>query len=93
MSTVEIIRSGPVAVLRFGEPPVNSLGLATRQGLAAAISAAIADPGVAAIVLAGRHGAFSTPIRRGRRCVPPAPGSRPSLTSGRPTFADATATR
>jgi 3-hydroxyacyl-CoA dehydrogenase len=59
MSTVETSRSGPVAVLRFGEPPVNSLGLATRQGLAAAISAAIADPGVAAIVLAGRNGTFS----------------------------------
>ena len=37
--------------------------------------------------------AFSTPIRRGRRCVPPAPGSSPSFTSGRPTFAVASATR
>ena len=30
---------------------------------------------------------FWMPIRRGRRCVPPAPGSRPSLTSGRPILA------
>ena len=30
---------------------------------------------------------------RGRRCVPPAPGSRPSLTSGSPNCADGTATR
>ena len=37
--------------------------------------------------------AFSGPIRRGRRWVPPAPGNRPSLTSGRPTRAPATATR
>ncbi len=59
MSTVETSRSGSVAVVRFGEPPVNSLGLATRQALAAAISAAIADPGVSAIVLAGRNGTFS----------------------------------
>ena len=29
MSTVETSRSGSVAVVRFGEPPVNSLGLAT----------------------------------------------------------------
>ena len=37
--------------------------------------------------------AFSTPMRRGRRCVPPAPGMRPSLISGRPHFADGTAMR
>ena len=37
--------------------------------------------------------AVAGPTRRGRRCVPPAPGSRPSFTSGRPTFAEATATR
>ena len=37
--------------------------------------------------------AFSGPTRRGRRWVPPAPGNRPSLTSGRPTRAAAAATR
>ena len=37
--------------------------------------------------------ARSTPTRRGRRWVPPAPGMRPSLTSGRPSFASALATR
>ena len=36
--------------------------------------------------------AFSTPATRGSRCVPPAPGSRPSFTSGTPNFADGTAT-
>ena len=37
--------------------------------------------------------AFWAPTMRGRRWVPPAPGSRPRFTSGRPTFADGTATR
>mmetsp|Transcript_16083 Transcript_16083/g.24241 ORF Transcript_16083/g.24241 Transcript_16083/m.24241 type:complete len:234 (+) Transcript_16083:1312-2013(+) len=31
--------------------------------------------------------AFSTPMRRGRRCVPPAPGRMPRCTSGNPTDA------
>ena len=37
--------------------------------------------------------AATAPIRRGRRWVPPAPGSRPSLTSGRPILAVGEATR
>ena len=37
--------------------------------------------------------AFSTPMSRGSRCVPPAPGMSPSLISGRPHFADGTAMR
>ena len=37
--------------------------------------------------------AASGPIRRGNLCVPPAPGSRPSLISGNPSFAEGTATR
>ena len=32
--------------------------------------------------------ALPTPATRGSRCVPPAPGSSPSLTSGVPSFAD-----
>ena len=59
MPTVETSRSGPVAVIRFGEPPVNSLGAATRRALADAVNAAIDDPAVSAIVLAGRNGLFS----------------------------------
>ena len=37
--------------------------------------------------------AASTPATRGNRCVPPAPGRSPSLTSGSPTCPAATATR
>src|SRR5271168_4548184 len=37
--------------------------------------------------------ALATPARRGRRCVPAAPGMMPSFTSGWPTCALATATR
>ena len=37
--------------------------------------------------------AFCTPTIRGSRCVPPAPGSSPRLTSGRPHFALGTAMR
>ena len=53
------VQDGRIAVVSFGEPPVNSLGLATRRDLAAAIDAAIADPAVAAIVLGGANGLFS----------------------------------
>ena len=52
-------RTGNVAVLTFGEAPVNSLGAATRRALTEAVDAAIADPGVAAIVVTGRNGLFS----------------------------------
>jgi hypothetical protein len=37
--------------------------------------------------------AFSTPITRGSRCVPPAPGIRPSFTSGSATLVPGAATR
>jgi 3-hydroxyacyl-CoA dehydrogenase len=48
-----------VAVIRFGEAPVNSFGQATRRELVAAIDAAVSDPAVQAIVIAGNNGLFS----------------------------------
>jgi 3-hydroxyacyl-CoA dehydrogenase len=57
--TVDTTRRGTVAVIAFGEPPVNSLGHSTRRALAQAFEAAIADAGVQAIVLTGRNGLFS----------------------------------
>ena len=59
MSTVVSAREGPVAVIRFGAPPVNSLGHQTRRDLTAAVDAAVADAAVTAIVIAGRNGLFS----------------------------------
>jgi 3-hydroxyacyl-CoA dehydrogenase len=53
------VQDGRVAVVTFGEPPVNSLGFATRRDLAAAIDAAIADPATEVIVLTGANGLFS----------------------------------
>ncbi|MDE2294999.1 MAG: enoyl-CoA hydratase/isomerase family protein [Gammaproteobacteria bacterium] len=53
------VQDGRVAVVTFGEPPVNSLGLTTRRDLAAALDAAITDPATAAIVLGGANGLFS----------------------------------
>lgn len=57
--TVTTVSHGRVAVITFGQPPVNSLGYALRRELAASIDAAIADPSVAAIVLTGANGIFS----------------------------------
>ena len=59
MKFVTAGREGAIAVIRFGEPPVNSLGHATRVALAKAIDEAIGDAEVRAIVLAGRNGLFS----------------------------------
>ena len=50
---------GTIAVLTLDNPPVNSLGLKTRQELAIALDKAMADPGIAAIVLAGGGKGFS----------------------------------
>jgi len=48
-----------IAVLRFDNPPVNSLGLELRQAIVEAIDRANADPAVQAIVLIGSGAGFS----------------------------------
>ena len=50
---------GSVALITLDAPPVNSLGLALRQSLAASIGRALQDDTVAAIVLAGAGKGFS----------------------------------
>ncbi len=50
---------GKVAVITLDNPPVNGLGLATRQGLVAGLEQAQADAAVKAIVLTGAGKAFS----------------------------------
>ncbi len=59
MSATETVRNGSVAVISFGDPPVNSLGSQTRRELVAAVQAAIADATVAAVVITGRRAQFS----------------------------------
>jgi len=48
-----------VAVIHFGDPPVNSLGYETRRDLLSALERAATDRSVAAIVIAGNDGKFS----------------------------------
>jgi len=64
-------------------------------------SSASTSPSPAAIAASAPRGsplvisfsAAAAPISRGARCVPPAPGSSPSFTSGRPSFAAGSSTR
>ncbi|HEX5128457.1 MAG TPA: enoyl-CoA hydratase-related protein, partial [Usitatibacter sp.] len=48
-----------VAVITLDTPPVNGLGLALREGIAAAFARANADAAVEAIVVIGANGLFS----------------------------------
>ncbi len=50
---------GDVAVVTLDNPPVNGLGLETRQGVAAGVERAWADAAVKAIVITGAGKAFS----------------------------------
>jgi 3-hydroxyacyl-CoA dehydrogenase len=50
---------GPIAVITLNSPPVNSLGAALRQHIAAAVHQAGLDPAVHAMVLIGNAKAFS----------------------------------
>jgi 3-hydroxyacyl-CoA dehydrogenase len=51
--TARLIRHGDVALVELDHPPVNALSHGLRQGLEASLDAALADPAVRAIVLAG----------------------------------------
>ncbi|MDO9262622.1 MAG: 3-hydroxyacyl-CoA dehydrogenase NAD-binding domain-containing protein, partial [Desulfosalsimonadaceae bacterium] len=50
---------GNVAVITLNNPPVNGLGLSTRQGIADGMASANADAAVTAIVITGAGKAFS----------------------------------
>ncbi len=52
------VRDG-VAVITLDNPPVNGLGMATRQAVAAGVEQAVADAGVRGIVVTGAGKAFS----------------------------------
>jgi 3-hydroxyacyl-CoA dehydrogenase len=51
---------GDVAVITLDNPPMNGLGLSTRQGVVRALDQAIANPAIKAMVLTGAGKAFSS---------------------------------
>ena len=57
--TAEYKVHGDVALITLDNPPVNGLGLATRQAIAAGLEQAQDDPAIKAIVLTGAGKAFS----------------------------------
>lgn len=57
--TAHYLASGNIAVITLDNPPINGLGLSTRQGIAAAMEQANADAAIKAIVITGAGKAFS----------------------------------
>ena len=57
-SVVTTARAGAILVVTINNPPVNALGVAVRQGLAAAMAQAQADAAVAGVLLVGAGKAF-----------------------------------
>ncbi|MCU0932549.1 MAG: 3-hydroxyacyl-CoA dehydrogenase NAD-binding domain-containing protein [Serpentinimonas sp.] len=51
---------GDVAVITLDNPPMNGLGLSTRQGIVAGLGQAQEDPAVRAVVITGKGKAFSS---------------------------------
>jgi 3-hydroxyacyl-CoA dehydrogenase len=71
---VRIVPHGDVAVIEIDNPPVNATSQAVRAGLVSALAAALADPAVAAIVIAaaGRTFVAGADIKeQGRSPQPP----------------------
>ena len=57
--TAEYKVHGSVAVITLANPPVNGLGLSTRQGVVDGLTRANDDAAVTSIVITGAGGAFS----------------------------------
>jgi 3-hydroxyacyl-CoA dehydrogenase len=79
MTKVQLEVRGRVAVATIDNPPVNALGVAVREGLAAAIKQANADASVAAIVIAAAGKAFIAGADISEFGKPPAPPSLPEV--------------
>ena len=60
MPAVNYRLEGETAVLRIANPPVNALSLPVREGLMTGLLRAAADDAVAAIVVSGAGGTFSS---------------------------------
>ena len=50
---------GDLAVITINNPPINGMGLSTRQAIVAGLEKALADDNVKAIILTGAGKAFS----------------------------------
>ena len=89
----------PLASFRQRADVAHFLGIADRVGDELAFDQPVDQAAIERLLgadrIAGRahFERLLHPATRGSRCVPPAPGSRPSFTSGVPSFADGTATR
>lgn len=73
-AVVAAARCGRILVVTIANPPVNALGVAVRQGLAAAMESAQADDAVQAVLLVGAGKAFiaGADIREfGKPAMPP----------------------
>jgi 3-hydroxyacyl-CoA dehydrogenase len=79
MTKVQLEVRGQVAVATIDNPPVNALGVAVREGLAAAIRQANADASVVAIVIAAAGKAFIAGADISEFGKPPAPPSLPDV--------------
>ncbi len=77
--TVHTEHHGDVALLVFDNPPVNALSTAMRQALREAFTAAMDDPGVAAVVIAGAGRTFVAGADIREFDAPPPP---PQMMSG-----------
>ena len=94
----EIVRSRTFFSGRFSATTFFAKAMACSRSLPSSTISSTRPAAAAALALIGSppviiSSAFSTPTIRGSRWVPPAPGSRPIFTSGRPTLAEGTATR
>ena len=79
MSLVAYTIQHAVAVVAIDNPPVNALGAAVRQGLAAAVAQANGDATVTAIVIASAGKAFIAGADISEFGKPPAPPLLPDL--------------
>ncbi len=86
------VRRGPPAAARARAKATapSSSGPSITASMSPAASARAAPIGLPAV---HNSSAVATSHNRGRRCVPPAPGMMPRVTSGWPSFAPAAATR
>ena len=48
-----------IAIITIDNPPINSMGLATRQAIAAALKRAADDAGIEAVVITGANGVLT----------------------------------